>query len=130
MYFIVLIPVHESDRRSVGDDVVNGGSSGFKEDWKAVFQAASNKVLDDLMLAVDGYALSTRQFAQVNTVAFAAKAYIDPVVNQSFAVDSLGHSQRSQQIYCVLLKNACAESVFHVAAGTEFNDDAIDSGKL
>ena len=121
--------VPEGDARRRPGDVVNGDVGGLEQDLSAIRKSARNKILDHLLLAVDGDALPD-QLDEIDVVQRAVEAEVEPVVEQALALHPLADAGLDQQIARPVFDQAGADAAFDVGAAAVLQNDGIDALKM
>ncbi len=123
---LLLARVGERDRRAVGLQAVDRDVLDLEADVAAVAFADGDQVLDDLLLAVDRDRPPAGQRAQVDAVALAVEAQLDPVVDEPLAVQPVAQAGVGQQLDRALLEHPGAHPLLHVLAAARLEHDRPD----
>jgi hypothetical protein len=95
---LVLGPrVGEADDRGIGRDALGTHVGHLETDGAAGLEARRDQVLHDLLVAVDGDALSG-QLREVDALALAVELQDDPVVHGAFGQHAPAHTAVAQQV--------------------------------
>src|SRR5690606_29453233 len=114
------------DRR-VRIEAVDADVLGFVDGRRTGGGARVHQVARDLGLSVDGHVLAAGEAGEVDAVALAVEAQLDPAVDQPLGVQPLSDAGLVEQVDCTLLEYAGADAAQHVVAALAFEDDRVDA---
>jgi hypothetical protein len=98
----------------------------FKIQRRAVPEARTNQILDDLLLRINGDGFA-HQLLKIDAMALPVKAQLDAFVFQTFAFQALAHSGIAQDVNRTLFEYPGPDPCFHIFAGLAFQHDRLDA---
>jgi hypothetical protein len=115
--------VRVADGRRVGIDL---DVADLEQQWLIRRPARLEQVLHDLLLAVD-HDRAADQAGEVDPVAAALVAQLDPLVDGALAVHALADPGLAQRVHRALLEHARAHALHHVVAVARLEHDRLDA---
>ena len=116
----------EADRRRGRLEIVEGDVLDLVAQVAASFLPHGDQILDHLVLAVD-HDRAARQLPEIDAMAAAAEADLDPVVDEPFRIDPGAEPDRAQEVDDALLEDAGAHAGDHVLLRPVLEDDRLDA---
>ena len=100
---------------------------GLEENLAAGGEPRGDQILDDFVLRVDGNRAAAGQPAQIDSMAAAAEAQFDAVMDQADALESLADAGFIQQIDGALFEHAGADALLDILAAASLEHDRLDA---
>ena len=116
-----------SDLRMSAVEVVDADVFSFKQNLASGCDPGIVQVFEELVLGVDGNALSAGEFAEIDAVAAAAETEFDPIVYQSLFFHTLADTHLGEQVHGALFQDTGAHPFLDILAAAIFYDDGIDA---
>ena len=125
----VAVRIAKPDRGLRGVEALDRDVARFEQDRSAGREARGDHVLDHLVLAVDHDRLAG-EVGEVDVVAPAVEAQVDPAVNEPFAHHALAQARGVQEIDATVFEHARANAALAVRSRARLDDDRFDAGAM
>ena len=119
-----------ADQRRLAVEIAHAHVAGLEDDLPSVGQALRDQILHDLVLAVDRDGLPAGERGEVDAVALARKAQLDPMMQQALAQHALADAGLDEEIGTGLFQHAGADAFLHVLARARLHHDRGDAGEV
>jgi hypothetical protein len=117
----------EADHRTLAVDPLHRDRLGLEADLPAVAEPPCDEILHHLLLPVEGDRLPSGQLREVDPVARAEEPQLDPLVDETLALEPLADAGRLQQLDRAVLENPSTDALLDVLAAAHLEDDRLDA---